>query len=106
MYKVPQRLVAIAMPNPDADLNEIEQYTETADLLDKVEEFGYEQYGVGKLLCVKYHGRYYVTTFYYRSNRREAEFDAAKNGFPFYSDDNDRAQKVGLLARLYRAIIA
>jgi hypothetical protein len=105
MYKVPQRLVAIIMPNPDADPTEEKQYTETADLLDKVEEFGYEQYGVGKLLCVKYHGRYYISTFYFQSNRRDAEFDAAHNGFPFYADDNDKAMKVGLLARLYRAII-
>jgi hypothetical protein len=106
MYKTPQYLVAIVMPNPAADHTDFEQYATTSDLLDHVENFGMDQYNVGSLLCVKYHGRYFITTYYMMAARRNAEFDAAKNGFPFYADEDDQPFKVGLLARLYRAIIA
>lgn len=105
MYKCPHRLVAIVMPNPEIDPNATGQYIATCDVLDAAETFGFGQYSVGQLLCVKYHGRFYVTTFYWMGDKREAKFDAAKNGFPFIADENDRPIEVGLLARLYRAII-
>ena len=105
MYKVPHQLVAIVMPNPEIDPLSEAQTLATWDLLDAVDTFGYGQHSVGQLLCVKYHGRFYVTTFYYMGDKREAQFEAAKNGFPFIADDAGRPIKVGLLARLYRAII-
>lgn len=106
MHKVPHRLAGIVMPNPDDDPGDYENFVATADILDAIEEFARSQYGVNELLCVKYHGRYYITTYYWMDNKRDAEFDAARNGFPFYADENNRPQKVGLLARAYRAIIA
>lgn len=102
MYKTPKDLVAIIQPNPMRP----EPTDETWNVLDEVEAYGFINRSVGSLLCVKYQGRYYVTTYYVMADRRNAEFDAAKNGFPFYATENDRGIKVGLLARLYRAIIA
>ena len=106
MYKVPFKLVAIVRPDPSVDATEYEPYARLADALDAVEKYGFEEYSVGSLLCVYFRGRYWVTTYYWQTSKRDAEFDAARNGFPFYADENDRGSKVGLLARLYRAIIA
>jgi len=106
MYKTPHKFVARINPNPEGDTTEYDAYARLANALDAIETYGFEEYQVGSLLCVFYRGSYWVTTYYWMTSKREAQFDAARNGFPFITDENDRGIKVGLLARLYRAIIA
>lgn len=105
MYKVPFKLVAILNPNPANDPTEFGQYLETANVLDAIEHYGREQYSVGSLLTVRWGNRIFITTYYVNVSKSNAQFEAAHYGFPFIADENDRTIKVGLLARLYRAII-
>lgn len=101
MYKVPHHLVGtLRFENPDAEL-----LTLAGRALREVETYGMYGLSVGSLLTVKWGGQYFVTSYYWMNDKREAEMDAARNGFPFITNDNDIPMKVGLLARVYRAII-
>jgi len=94
MYKVPHKFVGmVAAPA-------------TQEVIDSLIVFGCETLDVGDVLVVHFYGKVYVSTFYYRSKKEDAELDAARNGFPFYATEQNIAWKVGLRARLYRAIIA
>lgn len=99
MYKTPSKLVAIIRTG-------YEQPTDTNILVREVVNYGYIAQGVGSLLVTRWGRDVYITTYYWMTDKREAEFDAARNGFPFIVNENDLTIKVGLLARLYRAILA
>lgn len=99
MYKTPHRFIA--------RVNDAGEYSPMlVDALKSVADYGMDKNSVGSVLITFWQGSYWVTTYYWMTDKREAEFDAARNGFPFIASEDDISMKVGLLARLYRAIIA
>jgi hypothetical protein len=106
MYKVPNKFIARIVPDEGKPgVDDYESYLLLVDVLDAVEEYGREDRSVGSVLTVWFDGSYWIATYYEMPNKHDAAFDAARNGFPFFTDDNNIPMKVGLLARLHRAII-